>query len=451
MKFHATIVAASIMPLLAGCGGGGENTDVHRQQTASPNPAPFESVAVSIRSETGNPTAAEVIAYLRSHASGGPWNAGPDYSWSYIPGVARFAEPPTVRVAEGTDPHYRAMTLYAVGLINRVLPYDYHIQIGDDAPPLTPIDEIPDGQIFVDFGPSETWRMGGRPGASATAQNDIVAEWDEEQQRWEQRGLRAARVWMDWNSPELRQDDMEKASVLVHELVHTLGLGGHVPISEFPDSNMRDLYLLFLDSGVPSIDGTAIRALYTRLGKATDPEDLSVDDLGPWEETYTNVVGEFLASPGEPSSEYFAFGVRHRNGVSVPWTTGSWPDTALADNAALNGTATWEGGILGFMPDARLVGGNAQINVHLATLDGEARFHDLQLLPAGQGANAFGNGVQWNSGRLDYAIAVHGNVIHNTGGDDGILAGRFHGNEHKGVAGTLERTDLTAAFGAERQ
>ena len=36
-----------------------------------------------------------------------------------------------------------------------------------------------------------------------------------------------------------------------------------------------------------------------------------------------------------------------------------------------------------------------------------------------------------------------------TGGDDGTLHGRFYGSR-QGVAGTVERADLTAAFGARR-
>ena len=37
-----------------------------------------------------------------------------------------------------------------------------------------------------------------------------------------------------------------------------------------------------------------------------------------------------------------------------------------------------------------------------------------------------------------------------TGGDDGSLTGIFVGRSHEGATGTLERDDLTAAFGAER-
>ena len=451
----AAVVAVSVS-LLAACGGSSAPRVTASSQpvTVTSSAPPFESVSVSIRSESGNPSGPETISYLRQHASGGPWYAGPSYTWQQSPGLVRFAQLPTVRIAEGTDPHLRAMTSYAVALINRVLPYERHIRIGEDAPALAAIGNVPDGQVFVDFGPSETWNdpNQGRPGASAGAQIDHGQEWDARQKRWEKRSMRAGHVWMDWNSPELRLGESEKLAVLVHELFHTLGLHGHVPTGEFPDSIMRDMYLLISNGGVPAIDGAGLRALYMNLGEATDPEELSLESLGPWERNSTTLMGTLQISQTGSSDDELSFGVRHRNGITVPWTRSGWPDTALSDNRALQlqGSATWKGGLLGFMPDARLVGGNARIDVSLANMDGSAQFYDLQILPAGQGAGAFGSGVRWNTGSLDYDISVSGNVMHRTGGDEGNLSGRFYGNSHEGAAGTLERSDLTAAFGASR-
>ncbi len=57
---------------------------------------------------------------------------------------------------------------------------------------------------------------------------------------------------------------------------------------------------------------------------------------------------------------------------------------------------------------------------------------------------------QWLDGDLGYTIAVRGNTFRETGGDAGRLTGIFTGGFHEGAAGTLERSDLTAAFGASR-
>ncbi len=145
-----------------------------------------------------------------------------------------------------------------------------------------------------------------------------------------------------------------------------------------------------------------------------------------------------------------AFGVRHGNGISVPWTTGSDPAMALADNRALRGTATWNGELLGFTPELASVRGNAEIAIALATMDGRADFTGMQSWAAGEEPGALGTGSQWNTGTLGYTITVGGNYLRSTGGDDGTLHGRFYGNSHQGVAGTVERDDLTAAFGAQR-
>lgn len=56
----------------------------------------------------------------------------------------------------------------------------------------------------------------------------------------------------------------------------------------------------------------------------------------------------------------------------------------------------------------------------------------------------------WSDGDLGYAIAVTGNAFRETGGDAGRLTGSFTGQNHDGATGILERSDLTAAFGAGR-
>ncbi len=57
-------------------------------------------------------------------------------------------------------------------------------------------------------------------------------------------------------------------------------------------------------------------------------------------------------------------------------------------------------------------------------------------------------GTTWGDGALHYSIAVRGNTFHETGGDAGRLAEFFTGTSHEGAVGTLDRADLTAAFGA---
>ncbi len=106
--------------------------------------------------------------------------------------------------------------------------------------------------------------------------------------------------------------------------------------------------------------------------------------------------------------------------------------------------------MLGFTPGANPVAGDAAIGVHLATLTGRADFTSLEQWAAGQAPGDVGTGAVWGDGGLGYSIAVTGNTFRQTGGDAGTLTGIFTGRNHEGAAGTLERRDLTAAFGGSR-
>ena len=133
-----------------------------------------------------------------------------------------------------------------------------------------------------------------------------------------------------------------------------------------------------------------------------------------------------------------------RNGYAEPWAYGTAPATSLAANRQLSGDAAWTGALVGFTPSSKPVAGDAEIAVNLASMAGRANFTGLATIEDG------GRTLQWGDGDLRYAIAVRGNTFRETGGDAGRLTGIFVGRSHEGAAGTLERSDLTAAFGASR-
>ena len=105
--------------------------------------------------------------------------------------------------------------------------------------------------------------------------------------------------------------------------------------------------------------------------------------------------------------------------------------------------------MLGFS-ERRPVAGDARIAVNVAVLTGTADFTALESWVAGTALGEIGTGETWLDGDLGYSIAVSGNTFRETGGDTGTLTGIFTGRQHEGAAGTLERSDLTAAFGASR-
>ena len=204
------------------------------------------------------------------------------------------------------------------------------------------------------------------------------------------------------------------AIALAHELMHALGIDRHVAVTfatilddtgENPNHQtdymgktvFQPLSILY------PVDREALRALYGRLNDGDLPTE-----FGAWSDTSTHL---------HANGTHAAFGIAWRNGYGEPWAHGYLPGSNLADNPALTGTAAWTGILLGFTPEA---------------------------------APVAGTGTQWRDGHLAYTISVTGNTFRQTGGDEGFLTGAFFGQSHEGMGGTLERDDLTAAFGGSR-
>ena len=164
-------------------------------------------------------------------------------------------------------------------------------------------------------------------------------------------------------------------------------------------------------------------------------------EIGAWGRTSLHLVGH---------SSAVAFGVALHGMRLEAWAYGQEPETDLNDNPVLSGTASFTGVLLGFTPDGTAVSGSADVDVDLGSLQGSVAFMDLGAWPSGQPPRAEGAGEVWLDGDLHYQIAVDGNAFSRTGGDEGSLKGMFFGGEHDGLGGILERSDLVAAFGAER-
>ena len=192
------------------------------------------------------------------------------------------------------------------------------------------------------------------------------------------------------------------------------------------------------------LDREALLAIYSRLQPGSTVASLA-EDLGPWSQTSTHLLGEF-STRGEDVS----FGVALRNGFPQPWATGPAPLTDLADNTALSGNASWSGRLLGFTPEAAPVAGAADLSIALDTLAGDLQFTNLEHWNTGEAPGDVGTGTTWSDGTLSYDVNVRGNTFLRTAGDQGILTGAFLGTEHQAMAGTLQRDDLSAAFGGTR-
>ena len=203
-------------------------------------------------------------------------------------------------------------------------------------------------------------------------------------------------------------------------------------------------YIPNLGHIISRIDREVLQIMY--MSQRTD----LYNDWGEWSD-----VGFHLM--GQSEDDTLRFGVALFNGLPQPWVRGIMPDTTLADNRSLFGTATWNGSLLGFSGPSPIAG-DAALEVHLATLadpgnEQYLRFRDIYFL------NRFESDLSDSSDRwfhtrdIDYTITVTDNDFSNVlgeGYEQGFVTGSFLGSEHEHMGGTVKRTDMVGAFGGTR-
>ena len=471
MTAFKTAAAAVAISLLAACGGGGGGSGGPPGTGGGPARETGRQIELTGRQSNVayGPSATRILDYLKVFANcrdrcpdedeDSDRNDGLGVFIDYNPDDGRppTSVTPTLRMAQETNPEQRALVRHAVSLINNVLPYERHIRIGQDAGNLTPLNDIPGGQIFVDFAPRQDWITDYDGDALGLAQsrywcvnNDCGDEDNEIIGRY------SARIWMlddpDREYPVRGNPNAYKNTQLftmAHEILHTLALGGHVDHAEYPGSLLgvsqgddgewygvpverRDITQL---GPIDIAAMIAARKLYERnwddlfrLGRALLAADITPENLGEWNSRAVQI---------EDSQYGMTYGIRHYHDVAIPYASGT-PATAPLDRSIRSGSATWNGGLLGFDAQFQSVQGDAAITVDIADMNGTAAFTDIVYRNSG---NSWGRD-------LDYAITVGGNFLYS---DDGAVNGRFYGSAHEGVAGTVERADLTAAFGARQR
>ena len=151
------------------------------------------------------------------------------------------------------------------------------------------------------------------------------------------------------------------------------------------------------------------------------------------------------------------FGVRSANGLAQPWVAGFEPNSYIWDNPYLGENVSWSGTLVGMTPNNEAVTGSAGLRFDLTTFDGDLNFTDMVSWPAHQNP-LYATGGMWGDGDLRYSVQIYHNGMDSVFGnldpgyfdDEGIVDGGFFGKQHQGMGGTLQRDDLTAAFGGNR-
>ena len=243
----------------------------------------------------------------------------------------------------------------------------------------------------------------------------------------------------DFDTSEL----MFPRKVIVHELLHALGIQGHVDSVEFPDSIMGTSgeYIPNIGHIISKIDREVLQIMY--MSQRTD----LYNDWGEWSDTSFHLVGQ-------TDDEILNFGVALSNGLPQPWVRGTLPDMDLIDNRRLRGTATWSGNLLGFSGSSPIAG-DAELQVLLSTLavpgsEHDLRFRDIFFLNRFESSSP----DRWFDTRnIDYEVNISGNGFWNVSGEGyepGHVTGVFLGPKHEHMGGTVKRTDMVGAFGGSR-
>lgn len=323
----------------------------------------------------------------------------------------------------------RAAVWDSVGILNDALPPEFQIGV------FTPLPGYVHGpgEIFVHLESpnSAAWGCDGDTAVACTLSSiNRVLEY-----------TRMSEIWLP--------DDLDTSDftymrkVILHELLHALGIWGHVDSIEFPDSIMGTAGETIPNLGyiISKIDREVLQIMYM------SQESDHYNDWGEWSDLSHHLMGS-------TADDAMSFGVALFNGLPLPWVTGAVPATDLADNSRLSGTATWSGRLLAYSGPSPLFG-RASLQVGLAALgnldaEHDLRFRDIYYL------NRFRSDSddRWFHTRdIDYRVTISGNWFDNVrdeGYEEGLVAGAFFGRSHEHMGGTVKRTDLVGAFGGSR-
>lgn len=412
--------------LLPACGGGGQSipsmtpppmVEVPPPPPHTP-PVPNPQVPVEMNNLDFGYSTAYIQAALQDYA--GQKNlVGQNNNWRPM------VQPPVIRPAVGTSNEVVGALVLAVQAMNAWLPYDQHIRIGPQAPFTRDPTQVATGEIILNESSVPL------PDLSHDTLGFAHSDYTTNGQY-----LRAGTILLTAALQNYPDDQI--ISVLLHEMLHTMGLYGHLDPRDFPDTLMTsritdDVYL-------PPFDGLTLLMGYTQLRPNSSPAEIAATDLGPWAENTPSFVGSIEACA-------CVFGADLIGGHAVSWIAGEPPGMFVQD-LGLTGTATWVGKMVGWTTSQDAVWSDMTLDVSLDSfngtyLDGQVEFDNISF---------YERGTRWGTGELAYDIGVAGGLYFTSRLDnpEGYVFGAFAGTNLEGAVGTLEHPELTGAFGGTR-
>lgn len=389
-----------VLVTVAGCGGGG-NGNV-RPESPPPmvsEPEPQESTVSGVQQGRIAPVAGREVnaafldGYLRAiegpETIGGPPQA-----------LLHWTREVTIVYDTSFDPISAEALRFAVAHLNSALPTELEVEwggaLGRRHHALSRRDF--EGRIVIAL---ESIRPSHGPGVTlgqATLQDPYAANIN-------------AGVLVRLDPDAILSVNDDAVGVLIHELLHAAGLWGHVPPRSYGYDEMMDN---------TSIGSIVVKPHhYLSIVHHYDPRF-----LGAW-----NGGAEYLqGATGEIGYQVMVFE------DALAWPSFGEGLLWSQSHPRLSGSASWRGGLVGYTSAQEFVEGTSGLD------------YDL-------GADRMSGTFTWDGGGSARYPRIEVGELGTLYAEDamGTMHGLFYGFDHEYVGGSLDRTDITAAFGARKQ
>ena len=332
---------------------------------------------------------------------------------------------PTVSIPRSSTPEETWVIWRAIQIVNRSLPDDRKLKAFWTTKSLARFDPYDDhdalkrrlsyGAIHTEIYPYDDPEFSGLGYTDGERAYALLDETDYD---------------LDSEEDGFRWDMRRAVDLMVHEIIHALGFQGHPHPIHTSILSYRHHREGELDN-VPLVDAAVLYDMYN-FGHWAEDIDFVVDTLDGVQ------FGVYGLYDKDDEDNFSAL---------IPWVDAGYMPAPESD--ALLGSASYQGELVGIITSSGYFAeGDAGINVNFDNGSGSARFDQISAYDGTAWS-------LWNRRGWTYDLNLYAHYFDSDTDprdQDGIpdVAGAFYGWDAEVAAGTLQRPEITAAFGAEK-